>query len=63
MIIKGLGAPAFCLAALTILSIQFSPTTDAQDWRPEVSPYGEQNLQIRRDKFDILLPEIMREGI
>jgi len=61
MIIERLGTPVLCLVALTILPIQFSTTTSAQDWRPDVSHYGEQNLQIRRDKFDILLPEIMHE--
>ena len=61
MIIRKSGTSAVCLGALAAFSIQLSSTIHAQDWRPDVSPYGEQNLQIRRDKFDILLPEIMRE--
>ena len=33
----------------------------AQEWDPPTSQYLEENQQIRRDKFDVVLPLIMRE--
>ena len=33
----------------------------AQEWEPPAGQYVEENQQIRRDKLDLLLPQIMRE--
>jgi hypothetical protein len=36
-------------------------TLQAQEWSPPSEKYVEENNQIRRDKFDQILPQIMRE--
>lgn len=38
-----------------------SAPTVAQEWMPPKDMFVEENKQIRRDKFDLVLPEIMRE--
>ncbi len=43
------------------LSALVQVPTLAQEWDPGPSPYVEENNQIRRDKFDLVLPQIMRE--
>ncbi len=44
------------LAAALVLPLP----APAQEWEPPEEAYVEENHQIRRDKFDILLPRIMR---
>jgi hypothetical protein len=46
------------MLGLTLLLI---PLAQAQGWDPPTEKYVEENNQIRRDKFDLILPEIMRE--
>ncbi len=43
------------------LVVQFQPAAHAQEWNPPSEKYVEENNQIRRDKFDQILPQIMRE--
>ena len=43
------------------LLLPFQPSIEAQEWEAPVEKYVEENNQIRRDKFDLVLPEIMRE--
>jgi hypothetical protein len=50
----------FLLALVVALAPPASPAR-AQEWEPGPSPYGEENHQIRRDKFDVILPSVMRE--
>ena len=40
---------------------QVQPTAQAQQQDAGSSPYVEENNQIRRDKFDLVLPQVMRE--
>ena len=49
------------LAVLLGLLPQAWTPTRAQEWEPATDRYMEENKQIRRDKFDLVLPEIMRE--
>ena len=43
------------------LFVQVHTTAQAQERRARPSQYVEENNQIRRDKFDVVLPEVMRE--
>ena len=49
------------LAMLVVLSVQVQATASAQERRARSSQYVEENNQIRRDKFDIVLPQVMRK--
>jgi len=49
------------LALMLGLLFAASTTSQAQDWDINPSPYAEQNRQIRREKFDLVVPQIMRE--
>lgn len=46
--------------ALLGLVVCWGSVLSAQEWEPDGSLYSAENLQIRRDKFDLVLPEIMR---
>ncbi len=50
-----------CLLVLVALLAQVKTTAQAQERDRGPSPYVEENNQIRRDKFDLILPEVMRE--
>jgi len=52
-----------CLCPLVVFGLLGqSPTTiQAQEWDNGRSPYAQENHEIRRDKFDVILPRIMRE--
>lgn len=50
-----------CLLVMVALCAQLQSTAQAQQRDSRPSPYVQENNQIRRDKFDLLLPEIMRE--
>lgn len=45
---------------LVALLMQAQPGP-AQEWDPGPSPYAEANRQVRKDKFDLVLPQIMRQ--
>ena len=49
------------LVLLLGLVAQFPSTTQGQEWDPPTGKYVEENHQIRRDKFDLVLPQVMRE--
>lgn len=49
------------LSPLLALLVQMPAAVAAQEWDPPTDRYVEENRQIRRDKFDIVLPQIMRE--
>ena len=52
----------FWLGVLVLgLFAPFQPAVGAQEWDAPAEKYVEENNQIRRDKFDLVLPEIMRE--
>jgi hypothetical protein len=53
--------PLLYLLPILTLSLLLQGPLRAQEWELGPSPYAEENQQIRRDKFDILLPQIMRE--
>ena len=46
-----------CLLVLVALLAQFQTTAQAQQRDRGPSPYVQENNQIRRDKFDVILPE------
>ena len=50
-----------CLLVLVTLLARVQTTAQAQERDRGPSPYVEENNQIRRDKFDLILPEVMRE--
>ena len=50
-----------CLVLAIGLLAPFQKTTEAQEWDVGPSPYVDENHQIRRDKFDVILPRIMRQ--
>lgn len=52
-----------CLCLVLVLGLlpQVQKRAEAQEWEPGPSPYVEENHQIRRDKFDVILPRIMRQ--
>jgi len=52
-----------CLCPLVVLGLgaQLQSSAYAQERRARPSPYVAENNQIRRDKFDIVLPQVMRE--
>ncbi len=49
-----------CLVLLVGLVAPFDTAAEAQEGRGTPSQYIEENNQIRRDKFDLILPQIMR---
>ena len=61
-VIPGYPAPSsfLCLLVLVALLAQFQTTAQAQQRDRGPSPYVEENNQIRRDKFDVILPAVMR---
>ena len=50
----------WCLLLLVGLAAQLPITAEAQEERARSSRYVEENNQIRRDKFDLILPQVMR---
>ena len=55
-------AGVLCLLLLVGLLAQVQTTALAQEGRARSSQYVEENNQIRRDKFDLILPQVMREN-
>jgi len=51
-----------CLLLSAGLFAQGETAAQAQGQRDRPSPYVDENNQIRRDKFDIVLPQVMREN-
>ena len=53
-----------CLSLLVVLGFgtQLQSAAQAQQRDRGPSPYVEENNQIRRDKFDVVLPQVMREN-
>jgi len=51
-----------CLLLLVGLFAQVQTSAQAQEGRARSSQYVEENNQIRRDKFDLILPQVMREN-
>ena len=49
------------LVLCLILVPQTYGESQAQEWEPPADMFVEENNQIRRDKFDVILPEIMKE--
>ena len=54
------GSGLLCLFLLVGLVAPFRTAAEAQEERRRSSQYIEENNQIRRDKFDLILPQIMR---
>lgn len=48
------------LLTLPILLAPVGSPARAQEWEPGPSPYVEENHQIRREKFDVVMPRVMR---
>jgi hypothetical protein len=57
-IARGVG---IVLLGLGVVGIAPGSTSAQEEWEPPVDRYYEENNQIRRDKFDQVLPQIMRE--
>ena len=51
-----------CLLLSAGVLAQGQTAAQAQERRSRPSPYVEENNQIRRDKFDVVLPQVMREN-
>jgi hypothetical protein len=51
-----------CMVLMVALLAQVQTTAQAQERRARSSQYVEENNQIRRDKLDIVLPQVMREN-
>ncbi len=63
-VLRGTRTTSFGFVFLFLLAgllAQVPPTAQAQQRGARPSPYVEENNQIRRDKFDLVLPQAMRE--
>ena len=52
---------SLCLSLLLGLTTLFPAAAEAQEESARSSRYAEENNQIRRDKFDLIVPKIMRD--
>jgi len=53
--------PKVVITLLLGFAALLQPAAQAQEWNPPSEKYAEENNQIRRDKFDRILPQIMRD--